>query len=201
MVFRLSLPLLVLLAAGCSSGTLNVGQSNADASSPPPSPDASAPGADSGRTPPPPSDASVPDSAESAEAAAADSAAGDSAAPTADAAPEHFFTLTYSFEGFVQDANDHDHWALHDLTANAWLFCGGSGLDGQGDDTTIPPDASLLAGHTYALEYWFDSNTQTNCGFGNPIITPGPYYVHMFGPVTGNTTLTLMPGDPSMTAP
>ena len=66
-------------------------------------------------------------------------------------------------------------------------------MEGGGEPQTLNTN-TLIAGHTYSFDYWFDTSNFTFCGSGPyaPV-----YYEHAFGPVTGDVYITLTPADPT----
>jgi hypothetical protein len=136
----------------------------------------------------------------------ADSAA---STPGEGGAPESGgYTLTVTFTGFdYPPPPDGGETVLHidvlDETANTTMCAGGSslGVGFTGEVYTYGPSVAapgLLLGHSYSFGYAINSDNFVGCVSGDPNADGSPYYYHLFGPVTGDVSLTATPADPMM---
>jgi hypothetical protein len=114
----------------------------------------------------------------------------DTSSPGRDAGVTFNLTVIYSgYDSFR--GQDMAVWLQDTTTAPngsnvGSLVCGGGsfvGTDGA---------SGLVPGHTYAYDYWLSTNTSQFC-FGYPV---PPYHAYEFGPVTGDTMITVTPSDP-----
>jgi len=203
---RTALVLLSFVACNlvaCSGGGI-IGAKDRDAA--PPSPDAG--GCDKGLVPcggeclvtcaapdggaPPgtdaaPGDASSTDAPSAPDAVAPPPDASEAAAPTQ-------YNLYVTMTGFfAENGQEYHEYAEDTTTGDSWASCGGGGaIEGGGMAEHLDTN-TLVAGHTYAYEYWFDTSSFTFCSSGP---TSPTYYVHAFGPITADTYITITPADP-----
>jgi hypothetical protein len=197
---RVALPLLSFVAlnlVACSGGGL-VGSRDPDAGGS--EPDATPIPVDGGsKVDAASSDASsAPDAAPTTDATPPpDTSTPPDAAPPADAsdgATPTEFDLYVTMTGFdAEDGQDFHAYAMDTTTGDSWASCGGGGAIEMGEVAQYLDTNTLIEGHTYAYEYWFDTSSFTFCSSGPYVPT---YYMHTFGPVTGTTYITVTPSDP-----
>ena len=80
-------------------------------------------------------------------------------------------------------------WTLDVTTQQGFLPCGSESQENGA--VPIVWDTTLVAGHSYELDWVLPAQDPMDCNV--PI---SPHYVHAFGPVTGDTTITLSLNDP-----
>jgi hypothetical protein len=119
-------------------------------------------------------------------------AASDASPPASDGGVTYKLTVTYN--GYDQFFGQDESIWLQDITTSpngsnvGSLACGGGSFSANQMDVYT----GLVAGHTYAYDYWLDNSSSGFC-FGYPV---PPYYAQTFGPVTGDTSIVATPSDP-----
>jgi hypothetical protein len=120
------------------------------------------------------------------------------------------FTLTVTFTGFDYPVPPDGgetvlHTDVYDLTAdpNTTLCAGGSSLGAgftKGTYEYGPSVAApgLILGHSYSFGYAINGDNFVGCVAGDPNADGSAYHYQLFGPVTGDVSLTATPSDPTM---